>query len=88
VTTLEQLKQAVIAGDCPLGIYADALEESGRLAEAEQLRSWAKVYPALAEAMGNVVIPALGNAIKALASVFANVVAVVDSTKCQERADR
>jgi hypothetical protein len=85
VTTLDQLKQAVIAGDCPLGIYADALEESGRPADAEQLRSWAKVYPALTETMGNVVIPALANVIKSVASVFANVVAVVDSTECQER---
>jgi hypothetical protein len=84
VTTLDQLKQAVIAGDCPLGIYADALEESGRPVEAEHLRAWAKVYPDLTETMGNVVIPALANIIKAVASVFANVVAVVDSTECQE----
>jgi hypothetical protein len=85
VTTLDQLKQAVIAGDCPPGIYADALEELGRPAEAEQLRAWAKVYPALTETMGNVVIPALANVIKAVSSVFASVVAVVDSTECQER---
>jgi DNA-binding XRE family transcriptional regulator len=77
VTTLDQLKQAVIAGDCPLGIYADALEESGRPAEAEQFRSWAKVYPALTETIGNVVRLAADLTRKALARIAGLVTSTV-----------